>query len=604
MTENTMEIYGQEPAVLIVRLHDEEGIVGGSEAVYSIKVSQQAVDTFDIGCIKLCGSLSESAELTITGSGTNYQAVVKLPEEPGTIGLFAENERMARSAAAYSSDVSAAAEIVVTMDKTSERGEKGNDARITFVVGVPDAFYIKSYSFTLNGVLQSKRGTNEFTYKNLSNDKLYTLGCDLEVYTTKDKDTIVKKHVQKTNVNIPASMKSHMMDLHMINVNGFKPNGDKEAGDSIFIKTKNGKTVLIDTGSSYGAGKIDTYLRNVVGLKPVNGVITIDYFFNTHPHHDHESGFAGLTGYKWSDTQNKVIYSQTNLANKNVRYQFTNIVLSKNYREPLMQQSSWAKNVIFYAENVGKLITVCAGNYLACDGLIFNIFSPYKADAVPLQWLSNPSDNEPNYTYIRQAVGKDTPSDGTSSLNNQSIVMKVICGGRKFLLMGDAEFFTEELLLGKAADTSDWNVTVSSTVNKINLARDLAKANNITADVAVSNFQLKRFTKKDLDAVVLKKGHHGTANNMSIDFLNAVKASKFCVSAHVYGGDNPMASTPVSTARNYFTSLGHKTDMENWNKTWQSYVFSTGKHGQSGGFFIRTYGRKCDFSDPYSKKQY
>ena len=58
MTENTMEIYGQEPAVSIVRLHDEEGIVGGSEAVYSIKVSQQAVDTFDIGCIKLCGSLS------------------------------------------------------------------------------------------------------------------------------------------------------------------------------------------------------------------------------------------------------------------------------------------------------------------------------------------------------------------------------------------------------------------------------------------------------------------------------------------------------------------------------------------------------------------
>ena len=38
MTEKTMEIYGQEPAVSIVRLHDEEGIVGGSEAVYSIKV--------------------------------------------------------------------------------------------------------------------------------------------------------------------------------------------------------------------------------------------------------------------------------------------------------------------------------------------------------------------------------------------------------------------------------------------------------------------------------------------------------------------------------------------------------------------------------------
>lgn len=604
MTEKTMEIYGQEPAVSIVRLHDEEGIVGGSEAVYSIKVSEQAADTFDIGCIKLCGSLSESAELTITGSGTNYQAVVKLPEEPGTIGLFAENERMARSAAGYSSDVSAAADIVVTMDKTSERGEKGNDARITFVVGVPDAFYIKSYSFTLNGVLQSKRGTNEYTYKNLSNDKLYTLGCDLEVYTTKDKDTIVTKHVQKTNVNIPASMKSHMMDLHMINVNGFNPKGEKEAGDSIFIKTKNGKTVLIDTGASYGAGKIDTYLRNVVGLKPVNGVITIDYFFNTHPHHDHESGFAGLTGYNWSDTQNKVVYSQSNLANKNVRYQFTNIVLSKNYREPLMQKSSWAKNVIFYAENVGKLITVCAGNYLACDGLIFNIFSPYKADAVPLQWLSNPSDNEQGLTYIRQAVGKDNPSDGTSSLNNQSIVMKVICGGRKFLLMGDAEFFTEELLLGKAADTSDWNVKVSSTVNKINLARDLAKANNITADVAATRFQLKRFTKKDLDAVVLKKGHHGTANNMSIDFLNAVKASKFCVSANIYGGDNPMAPTPVSTAKDYFTSLGHEADMKNWSKKWQGYVFSTAKHGRSGGFFIRTYGRECDFSDPYGKEQY
>lgn len=603
MTEKTLEMAGQDSAVAIVRLHEEEGIVGGSEAVYSIKVSEQAADTFDIGCIKMCGSLCEAAELTITGSGTNYQAVVKLPKEPGTIGLYADNERRTRSAA-FSSAVPAATDIVVTMDKTSERGAKGNDARITFVVGVPDAFYIKSYSFTLNGVLQSKRGTNEYTYKNLSNDKQYTLGCDLEIYTTKDKDDIVTKHVQKTNVSIPASMKSHMMDLHMINVNGYKSNGDKEAGDSIFIKTKNGKTVLIDTGSSYGAGKIDTYLRNVVGLKPVNGVITIDYFFNTHPHHDHESGFAGLTGYIWSKTENKVVYSQSNLANKNVRYQFTNIVLSKNYREPLMQKSSWAKNVIFYAENVGKLITVCAGNYVACDGLIFNIFSPYKADAVPLQWLSNPSDKEQDLTYIRQAVGKENASDGTSSLNNQSIVMKVICGGRKFLLMGDAEFFTEELLLGKAADTSDWNVKVSSTVNKINLARDLAKANNMTANDAVSEFQLKRFTKKDLDAVVLKKGHHGTANNMSIDFLNAVKASKLCVSAHIYGGDNPMAPTPVSTAQNYFISLGHETDKDNWNKIWQSYVFSTGKHGRSGGFFIRTYGRECDFSDPYSKKQY
>lgn len=604
MTENTIGISGQEPAVTIVRLHDEEGIVGGTEAVYSIKVSDQAADTFDIGCIKMCGSLSETAELTVTGSGTNYQAIVKLPEEPGTIGLFAENKKMARSAASNASAVPAATDIVVTMDKTSERGEKGNDARITFVVGVPDAFYIKSYSFTLNGVLQSKRGTNEFTYKNLSNDKLYTLGCDLEIYTTKDKDTIVTKHVQKTNVNIPASMKSHMMDLHMINVNGFNSKGDKETGDSIFIKTKNGKTVLIDTGASYGAGKIDTYLRNVVGLKPVNGVITIDYFFNTHPHHDHESGFVGLTGYNWSDAQNKAVYSQSNLANKNVRYQFTNIVLSKNYREPLMQKSSWAKNVIFYAENVGKLITVCAGNYVSFDGLIFNIFSPYKADAVPLQWLSNPSDNEQGLNYIRQAVGKDNPSDGTSSLNNQSIVMKVICGGRKFLLMGDAEFFTEELLLGKAADTSDWNVKVSSTVNKINLARDLAAAYKITADAAAAKFQLKRFTKKDLDAVVLKKGHHGTANNMSIDFLNAVKASKFCVSANIYSGDNPMAPTPVSTAKDYFTSLGHEADMKNWSKKWQGYVFSTAKHGRSGGFFIRTYGRSCDFSDPYGKEQY
>lgn len=604
MSENTTNLLWHNPEVTIVRLHEEEGMVGGSEAVYSISVSENAADTFDIASIKMCGTLRESAQLTITGSGTNYKAVVKLPEEPGTIGLYAEKEVLTRGAADYSSAVAAATDIVVTMDKTSERGAKGNDARITFVVGVPDAFYIKSYSFTLNGVLKSKRGTNEYTYKNLSNDVLYTLGCDLEIYTSKENDTVVTKHVQKTNVKIPASMKSHMMDLHMINVNGFNPKGDKETGDSIFIKTKNGKTALIDTGASYGAAKIDAYLRNVVGLKPVNGVITIDYFFNTHPHHDHISGFEGLSGYGWDKTQNKVVYNKANLANKNVRYQFSNIVLSKNYKEPLMQNSSWAKNVIYYAENVGKLITVCAGNYVSFDGLIFNILSPYKADEVPLQWLSNPADNEQGLNYIRKAVGKDNPSDGTSSLNNQSIVMKVICGGRKFLLMGDAEFFTEELLLGKAADTSDWNVKVSSTVNKINLARDLAAAYNITVDAAVSRFKLKRFTPKDLDAVVLKKGHHGTANNMSIDFLKAVKASKFCVSANIYSGDNPMAPTPVRTAKDYFTSLGHEADMVNWNKKWQGYVFATAKHGRSGGFFIRTYGRECDFSDPYGKEQY
>ena len=121
MTEKTLEMAGQDSAVAIVRLHEEEGIVGGSEAVYSIKVSEQAADTFDIGCIKMCGSLCEAAELTITGSGTNYQAVVKLPKEPGTIGLYADNERRTRSAA-FSSAVPAATDIVVTMDKTSERG--------------------------------------------------------------------------------------------------------------------------------------------------------------------------------------------------------------------------------------------------------------------------------------------------------------------------------------------------------------------------------------------------------------------------------------------------------------------------------------------------
>lgn len=582
--------------VTITKADDENAIMGGSETIYNIEVPEEAAAAFDPGMIKMCGTLSKSASLMVTGGGTDYQAVVTLPEEPGTIGLYVDDAVMmngiqGRSAAA----VPAATDMVFTMLKTSERGKTGNDAAITLVIGVPDSFYIKQYTFTLNGVVKSTRTSNEFTYKGLTNGTVYTLGCKVEAYTEKKGNTTVVKDLVKTNVQIPSQLESHMLEFHSIRVPG---------GDCHFIRTKSGNTVLIDCGLLDTADKIDKYLRETVGLKATNGVINIDYFINTHPHHDHIEGFERLTGYSWDKNQYKAVYNKANQINKNVRYQFTNVVLGINCKLPFMQNHPYIKNLIYYAEHFSKLKTVCAGNCFVVDGIIFNILSPYPADVMPLEWLSNPADNqEDKLTYIRKIIGNNNSEDGSSSKNNQSIVMKIINGGRKFLTMGDAELYTEELLLGKAADEADWNVKITNTINNINLAADIAAAKNITKAKAVEEYSLKRFTAKDLGAIVLKKGHHGTANNMSLDFLKAVNVNKIIVSAEMYSTTSPLADTSLANAKQYFREENLITDKE-WPTKWQSFIFSTGKHGRDGGFFIRTYGRECDFSDPYSKKKY
>lgn len=587
--------------VTITKDDSENAIIGGTETIYNIEVPEEAAAAFDPGMIKMCGTLSESASLLVTGGGTNYQAVVTLPEEPGTIGLYVDDAVMMNGIQSRSAAVPAATDMVFTMLKTSERGKTGNDAAITFVIGVPDSFYIKQYTFTLNGVVKSTRTSNEFTYKGLTNGNVYTLGCKVEAYTSKQGNATVVKDLVKTNVQIPSQLESHMLEFHSIRVPG---------GDCHFIRTKNGNTVLIDCGLKDTSDKIDKYLRETVGLKATNGVINIDYFINTHPHHDHIEGFERLTGYAWDNTQLKSVYNKTNQVNKNVRYQFTNVVLGVNCKLPFMQNLPYIKNMIYYAEHFSKLKTVCAGNCFSVDGIIFNILSPYPADVMPLEWLSNPADDQKDkLKYIRKIIGNDNSVDGSSSKNNQSIVMKIINGGRKFLAMGDAELYTEELLLGKAADEADWNVKITNTINKINLAADIAAVKNMTKAEAVDKYSLKRFTAKDLDAIVLKKGHHATANNMSLDFLKAVNVNKIIVSAEMYSTTSPLANTALANAKEYYNKqeliiIDEKKNINEWPTKWQSFIFSTGKHGRDGGFFIRTYGRECDFSDPYSKKKY
>ncbi|MHA9740280.1 ComEC/Rec2 family competence protein [Robinsoniella peoriensis] len=594
--------------VTITKVDGENAIMGGSETIYNIEVPEEVAAAFDPSMIKMCGTLSESASLLVTGGGTDYQAVVTLPEEPGTIGLYVDDAVMMNGIQSRSAAVPAATDMVFTMLKTSERGKTGNDAAITLVIGVPDSFYIKQYTFTLNGAVKSTRTSNEFTYKGLTNGKTYTLGCNIEVYTAKDGDEVITKKLVKDNVQIPASPNAHMLEFHSISVTGVEK-GKPKTGDCHFIRTLKGNTILIDCGLIDTANKVDKYLRETVGLKATNGVINIDYFINTHPHHDHIEGFERLTGYRWDTNQNKSVYNKSNQINKNVRYQFTNVVLGVNCKLPFMQSLGYIKNLIYYAEHFSKLKTVCAGNCFGVDGIIFNILSPYPADVMPLKFLSNPSDND-SYVkdYIRKIVGNDKSVDGSSSKNNQSIVMKIINGGRKILAMGDAELYTEELLLGKAADEADWDVKITDTINHINLAKDIATAEKITPSEAVRKYNLKRFTEKDLEAIILKKGHHGTANNMSLDFLKAVNVNKIIVSAEMHSATSPLAKTPLAVAQQYYNEkkliINDNNKINEWPTKWQSFIFSTGKHGRDGGFFIRTYGRECDFSDPYSKKKY
>lgn len=198
---------------------------------------------------------------------------------------------------------------------------------------------------------------------------------------------------------------------------------DAGQGDSIFTELPDGKTMLIDASTSDCGENIAKYIKN-------KGYDKVDYLVATHPHADHIGGMTEVV----NELDIGVIYMPKASAT------------TKTY-----------KNLLNAIKDKGKKInTAKAGVEMFSYGDVSaNILAPN--------------------------------SDEYDEINNYSAVVKLNCGEKSFLFMGDAEKESE---------------------------------NEITSD---------------LSADVLKVGHHGSSSSTSQKFLNKVSPEIAVISC---GKDN------------------------------------------------------------------
>ncbi len=618
-------------------------MTGGTTVTYEINIEEDNLKSFDTSKVKLTGDLKEEAKLKVTGSGKKYTATVTVPNKAGRLGIQVEKG----AAIDQSNNESAKVKYHDRNDYVFTLNETTAEGTITATVGVINSFYIKNYDFYLGDTKKiGAKTTNEYTYTGLKTGKSYKIRVKVNVYKDKETDDTVSGWLEK-EVKVE---KNNGVEAHFINVTHIGKDNSKKNADCIFIKTKNGKTIMIDTGTDKTndyenqVPTIDKYLRkdkkgqngkNLV--KASNGIVKIDYLILTHEHTDHISGFEGLTGVKYKKTSPGYTINKSNkINNENIRNEIGKIVLGCNVqkykedagdKEPTGDISKKRKAIYCYAKNNNKLISVTAGNVLKIDHMILNIFNPYSEEDVFDPWLSSNVDSDGEITGgIRkkaQLVGANGEMTGTtmSVKNNNSIVIKLICGAKKMLLMGDAEFYTEEILLGipaKQVANNNKEQTGGLAIHSSNGGKNKDSKKKTTYvslvyDLTHNNYEdkwkdnkfkgysvkrleeeckLSRLTQKDLSADILKKGHHGVRNSTSLPFLKAVQPSKI-----------------VSTGTTYSSSLIACVDIgpeyrirEYYNKdlNWKKNVFGTYTHGS---FYIYTEnGTKWLYTNPYESQ--
>lgn len=210
---------------------------------------------------------------------------------------------------------------------------------------------------------------------------------------------------------------------------------DVGQGDSIFIELPDNETMLIDASTAEYGDGIAEYIYE-------QGYEKIDYLVATHPHADHIGGMKAVVESLDIDTVYMPKASTT----------------TKTY-----------KNLLQAIKDKGlKINTAKAGVTIAqSENLKISILAPN--------------------------------SDSYDDLNNYSAVIKITCGNRAFLFMGDAENQSE---------------------------------NEITADVS---------------ADVLKAGHHGSSSSTSQEFLARVNPSAAVISC---GKDNSYGHPHRETMEN------------------------------------------------------
>ncbi len=602
-------------------------ITGGSKVTYEINIEEDNLKSFDKSMVQLTGDLKNEAKLQVTGSGKKYTATVTVPNKQGRLGI-----EVSKGAAIDKSDNKNTRvkyhdmnDYVFTLNETTDENS------ITATVGVINSFYIKNYEFYLGDTKKiGARTTNEYTYSGLKTGSSYKIKVKVNIYKDKITDNTVSGWLEK-EVKVA---KNNGLEVHFINVTN---NG---GGDCIFIKTKNGKTIMIDTATD-GTGEyinkvpiIDKYLRKDKKSKDgknlltaSNGVVKVDYLLLTHGHPDHMSGFEGLTGIQYQKTSPGYrINTNNKINNEKIRYEFGKIILScnvKRYKEDAETTGSNEqknKAIYCYAKNTNKLVSVTAGNVLKIDNMILNIFNPYSREDVPSEWLGSFYNKEDEETNGIRGNIEAVSSHGeevliaNSARNNDSIVTKLICGSRKMLLTGDAEFFTEEILLGiPAKQVSENNKEIKkgliihssnggknkdskTRIGYASLVYDLTHDNSNdnkykgwTIQKLDKECKLSRLTPKDLSAQVLKKGHHASRNSTSLAFLKAVEPAKIVSTGEIANNSTIecVAAGPDYRIRKYY----------NKELNWKKNVFGTVTHGS---FYISTdNGKKWLYTNPY-----
>jgi beta-lactamase superfamily II metal-dependent hydrolase len=163
---------------------------------------------------------------------------------------------------------------------------------------------------------------------------------------------------------------------------------DVGQGDSEFIQTPSGKTMLIDAGIPEMGGKVADYIKS-------RGVKKIDILVVTHPHNDHIGGIPTV---------------------------INNFDIGKFYMPKVTTNTKAFENVLTTAKNKGLSINV------AKAGVVLDLGSDIKAEMVA-----------PNSLHY-------------DKLNNYSSVIKITYKNTSFLFTGDAEGESEQEMLNKNYD--------------------------------------------------------------------------------------------------------------------------------------------------------
>lgn len=223
---------------------------------------------------------------------------------------------------------------------------------------------------------------------------------------------------------------------------------DVGQGDSIFIELPNNKSMIIDAGEDKYSSKIIDYIKNL-------GYDKIDYVIGTHPHADHIGGLGKVI----EEFDIGTIYMPKVIHNSKTYENLLTTILNKN----LKIKTAIAGLEIINEENLNASIVA------------------------------------PNSTKY-------------SSLNNYSIVLKLVYGNTSYIFTGDAEELSE---------------------------------NEITLDI-----------KSD----VLKVGHHGSNTSTSEKFLSEVAPKYAIISVGDNNSYNHPSDSTIKKLKKYTNNI-YRTDL-------------------------------------------